>query len=225
MNSASPVISDAYLEEQQRLHKNPRYGRASISYAPLVASLLEIGHCTSLADYGAGKCNLKHSLDRIGQTGIRYLPYDPAFPEYGPPQPADLVCCIDVLEHIEPELLDAVLDDIAAVTRRLGLLTVHTGPAVKTLSDGRNAHIIQQPPSWWLPRLAQRLEIIHLQTVPKGFWVLAAPREDAAGILATLDTAALARAAARSMPRRKGPFARLAKRVGRAFGVGPFAKG
>ena len=36
MNTASRVISDAYLHEQQRLHQNPRYGRASIGYAPRI---------------------------------------------------------------------------------------------------------------------------------------------------------------------------------------------
>jgi hypothetical protein len=219
MNKASPVISDAYLHEQQRLHQNPRYGRASIGYAPLVAALLRIGNCASLADYGAGKCNLKHSLDRLGARHLDYRPYDPAFPDYGEPRPADLVACIDVLEHIEPNLLDGVLDDLAGIVRRFGIFTVHTGPAIKTLSDGRNAHIIQQPPSWWLPRLAQRFEIIHVQTVPKGFWVLVAARDQAPAILASLDVAAVARAAARTIPRRKGPLARLVKRLGRAVGI------
>jgi hypothetical protein len=219
MNTASRVISDAYLHEQQRLHQNPRYGRASIGYAPLVAALIRIGKCASLADYGAGKCRLKHSLDRLGAKSIDYLPYDPAFPDYGPPRPADLVACIDVLEHVEPELLDGVLDDLARITSRLGFFTVHTGPAGKSLSDGRNAHIIQQPASWWLPRFADRLEIIHVQTVPKGFWVLAAPKDKAHDIVGSLDIAALARAAARNIPRRKGPFARLAKRTARALGL------
>jgi hypothetical protein len=219
MNKASRVISDAYLHEQQRLHQNPRYGRASIGYAPLVAALLRIGHCSSVADYGAGKCKLKQSLDRLGARDFDYLPYDPAFPDYGPPRAADLVACIDVLEHVEPELLDSVLDDLARITRRLGFFTVHTGPAVKTLSDGRNAHIIQQPPSWWLPRFAERLEIVHVQTVPKGFWVLTAAKGEAAEIVASLDVAALARAAARSIPRRKGPLAQMAKRAAIALGL------
>jgi hypothetical protein len=32
-------------------------------------------------------------------------------------------------------------------------------PAKKLLPDGRNAHLIQQPRDWWLPRLAQRFAI------------------------------------------------------------------
>jgi len=43
------------------------------------------------------------------------------------PSPASFVACIDVLEHIEPELLDNVLDDLRRVTAQIGVFTVHTG--------------------------------------------------------------------------------------------------
>lgn len=170
------TISNEYLREQQILHRIPSYGTASSSYAPLVKKLLRIVGATSLSDYGAGKQNLKAALGRLGVTSIDYRPYDPVFPEYGAPQPADMVCCIDVLEHIEPDLLDQVLDDLARIVVGIGLLTVHTGPAVKTLTDGRNAHIIQQPQSWWLPRLSDRFEVRHLQMVPNGFLAIVEPR-------------------------------------------------
>ena len=76
-----------------------------------------------------------------------YHAFDPAFPEYGDPQPADLVCCIDVLEHIEPEFLDSVIAELARITIKLGFFTIATGPATKTRADGGNAHLIQQPSS------------------------------------------------------------------------------
>jgi hypothetical protein len=170
------TISDAYLALQQELHKNPNYGVASLSYAPIVMDLMRQAGVRSLSDYGAGKCNLHKALQERGLKGYEYFPYDPVFPEYGPPKPAELVCCIDVLEHIEPEYLDSVLDDLKAITRRLGFFSVHTGPAVKVLADGRNAHIIQQPSSWWLPKLCERFEIAHLQRSPGGFWVVTEPR-------------------------------------------------
>ena len=99
----------------------------------------------------------------------------PAFPDYGKPRSADLVCCIDVLEHIEPTYLDAVLEELRAITVKRGFFSVHCRPAMKFLPDGRNAHLIQQPTSWWLPRLCQHFEISHLETVPNGFWVSVEP--------------------------------------------------
>ena len=170
------TISDTYLSMQQELHKNPNYGVASLGYAPFVMNVMQQAGVRSLSDYGAGKCNLHKALQERGLKGYEYFPYDPVFPDYGPPKPADLVCCIDVLEHIEPEYLDAVLNDLQKITRKLGFFSVHTGPAVKVLADGRNAHIIQQPSSWWLPKLCERFEIAHLQRSPGGFWVVTEPR-------------------------------------------------
>ena len=125
-----PIISEDYRRQQQELHKNPQYGVASIGFAPAVARLIEQLKVTSLSDYGAGKQNLKKALAEKGEQ-LDYRPYDPAFPEYGPARSADLVCCIDVLEHIEPEFLDNVLDELAALTVKHGFYSIHTGPAVK----------------------------------------------------------------------------------------------
>ncbi len=171
-----PTISEEYLRLQRTLHENPNYGVASIGFAPVVKQLIEQLGARSVADYGAGKCNLKRALDGLGASGFEYLPYDPAFPEYGPPKPADLVCCIDVLEHIEPDYLDNVMLGLAGIVHKHGFFTIHCGPAAKQLPDGRNAHIIQQPASWWLPILCRHFEVIHLQRAPGGFWVVVTPR-------------------------------------------------
>lgn len=209
------TISSTYLAEQQKLHKSRRYGVASVMYAPLVSGLIKLSGVQSLADYGAGKCALKHKLDAMGHGSVRYHPYDPVFPEYGSPHPADLVCCIDVLEHIEPHLLDGVLDELASITKSYGLFSIHTGPAKKILSDGRNAHIIQEAPSWWLSRLTARFEILYLQPVRQGFWVLVAPRGSYESALATLDLKRLAQTSAKAFPikppKRRGILGRIDK--------------
>lgn len=169
------TITDEYRKMQQELHQNPNYGVASLAFAPLVADLIRQAGIKSVADYGAGKKNLLKGLGEAGISGVQYLPYDPAFPEYGTPQPADLVCCIDVLEHIEPELIENVIAELARITTGLGFFSIHMGPAEKFLSDGRNAHLIQKPSSWWLPKLVQHFEILELQShamMGQGFWVI-----------------------------------------------------
>jgi hypothetical protein len=171
----SSTISDDYLRLQQELHKNPNYGVASLQFAPIVADVIRQTGVRSLSDYGAGKQNLLKGLQQAGLPVSEYLPYDPAFPEYGPPRPADLVCCIDVLEHIEPDLLENVLRELHSITVGLGFFSVHMGPAGKTLADGRNAHLIQKPSSWWLHRLVEYFDVLHLQThqmMGEGFWLL-----------------------------------------------------
>jgi hypothetical protein len=65
-----------------------------------------------------------------------------------------------VLEHIEPELLDNVLDDLKRCALKGVFLTINMRPAYKTLADGRNAHLIQKPIEWWLPKLMERWDIM-----------------------------------------------------------------
>lgn len=169
------TISPAYLEQQIALHKNPNYGIASLAFAPLVAQIIKSNGFRSVSDYGAGK---KRLLDGLAQAGVlldTYHPYDPAFPDYGPAIQAPFVCCIDVLEHVEEDRLEFVLKDLFRITVGIGFFSIHTGPAAKYLPDGRNAHLIQQSSSWWLPRLCEHFEVLHLQThkmMGSGFWVI-----------------------------------------------------
>jgi hypothetical protein len=75
------------------------------------------------------------------------------------PDPADIVACTDVLEHIEPECLEDVLADLRRVTKKMGFFTIATRPAKKFLSDGRNAHLIQQDARWWLEKLWAKFHV------------------------------------------------------------------
>ncbi|WP_295641494.1 FkbM family methyltransferase [uncultured Methylibium sp.] len=166
------LITEQYRAEQAALHAKGNYGTAALQYGEVVAGLLHSTGARSILDYGCGsKRSLLQALNL--PDDIVYEGYDPAIPDYaGDPMPAELVCCIDVLEHIEPTFLDNVLDHLARLCDPYGFFTVHSGPAVKVLSDGRNAHLTQQGPSWWLPRLQQRFEVIDRQPIPSGFVVV-----------------------------------------------------
>ena len=98
---------------------------------------------------------------------LNWLPiqnYDPAVPEYSkPPAPADLVVCTDVLEHVEPEMLDGVLDDLKRLTLHYFYGEIAIVPAKKTLADGRNAHLTVHPIGWWLPKLCERFDIWRME--------------------------------------------------------------
>lgn len=167
------LISEAYREMQRKLHENPNYGMASVTYGPVFAELIRQLGVKELLDYGAGKGRLAEVLRQHIQTPLEIHHYDPAVPEWSAaPQPCELVVCFDVLEHIEPDLLENVLDDLKRVTIRHGIFTVHTQAAMKVLPDGRNAHLIQQPPQWWLPKITERFELVSFNRMPMGFWVL-----------------------------------------------------
>jgi hypothetical protein len=170
---AEQLISEEYRAMQQKLHENPNYGVASVEFAPLVADVMVKLKLSQVLDYGAGKGRLGQELKRLLAVAPDIRHYDPAIPQWSAtPAPCELVTCIDVLEHIEPDLLDNVLDHLAALSLRFGVFTVHTGPAVKVLADGRNAHLIQQDERWWLPRFLHRFNLISYNRTQMGFWVL-----------------------------------------------------
>jgi hypothetical protein len=171
--SETALITEEYRKMQQQLHENPNYGVASIQYAPLVAQVIEQTGAQELLDYGAGKGRLGQTLMQYMKRPLKIWHYEPAKPEWSAEAaPCGLVACIDVLEHIEPALLDNVLDDLRRVTASVGVFTVHTGAAVKVLPDGRNAHLIQQGPSWWLPKFLQRFDLVRFDRMQNGFWLI-----------------------------------------------------
>jgi hypothetical protein len=165
-------ISVNHLERQKRLHLDPFYGDEASLYAPLVVLFAEQYRAKSISDYGAGKCVLQKKIIELGLSGLKYYPYDPVFPHYGAPKAADLVCCINVLEHIELIHLKPVILDLSKIIKNIGLFTIHTGSPSRRGSDIENSYLIQQPTSWWIPLFCEHFEIIELESTAMGFWAL-----------------------------------------------------
>lgn len=164
---AAKFMSDEYQAQQQHLHETTEYGTMAQHYGPLVSQIAERLEIQHLLDYGCGKrMGLLKTL-KVSHA-LKYQGYDPGagLEELAtPPIPAQMVCCIDVLEHIEPPFLDNVLDHLAQLTEEVIFLSIHTGPAMKTLPDGRNAHLTQEPIEWWIPKLCSRWDLQTMQKV------------------------------------------------------------
>ena len=160
----SNLISESYRNEQQKMHEDPDYGTAAATYAETVSHIVNRMGVTHLLDYGCGHNTALAKSLKLDHK-IKYQAYDPGVPRFSKdPVPAQMVACIDVLEHIEPECLDNVLDHLVRLTEGVVFLSVCTAEAFKTLPDGRNAHLIVKPIEWWMDKLWSRFEI---QTVQK----------------------------------------------------------
>lgn len=172
------LISEQYRKIQANLHRDPTYGHASATYAPIVAGAANVYKPARLLDYGAGKQRLRKAIEpRMGP--FEYIPYEPADPSCcAPPEPCEFVACVDVLEHIEPKYLNAVLDDLKRVIEKAGVITVSTVPAKRLLPDGRNAHLIVESMEWWLPQFFSRWNIYAFQRLPTGFFVVVERRHE-----------------------------------------------
>jgi tetratricopeptide (TPR) repeat protein len=163
-------------EQNAKLHSVGNYGISGAKWAAPVQAIIDQLQPDSVLDYGAGCCTLDKALRAQSGPAMRsyvWRNYDPCVDGMdATPEPADLVVCTDVLEHIEPENLDAVLDDLQRVVVKVGFFVIAARPAKKILPDGRNAHLIQEGPRWWLPKLCQRFEIAHLNCMPGEFLVV-----------------------------------------------------
>lgn len=151
MSRVGTTLSKAYRKLNGKLHrKAPHYGRSGYLHAARIRTLMMEFQSEDVLDYGCGKRTLQDAL------GIDIHNFDPCILEFAQePAPADIVACIEVLEHIEPEYLGPVLADLRALTKRVLFATVAVTPSTKLLADGRNAHLIVEPEEWWLERIAR----------------------------------------------------------------------
>jgi hypothetical protein len=160
-------ITERYRVLNRELHARAGgFGGKGRKWLPTVLAIAAHVDAQSLLDYGCGQGSLMlaiHEALRKAPGRPRLTDYDPAIPgRDNEPAPADLVVCTDVLEHVEPGCLAAVLAHLRALTQKALFLVVALDPANKILSDGRNAHLIQEPPAWW-----------EHQTIKAGFALMA----------------------------------------------------
>lgn len=147
---AAELISPAYRDVQAELHAG-HYGTRGDRWSSTLLGIAEECDCWSLLDYGAGKGSLASALQG---TRLAVSEYDPAIKgKNNLPSFADLVACIDVLEHVEPDRLSAVLAHLRLLARKAVFLVVSTRPSSAALPDGRNAHLIVESDAWWRARV------------------------------------------------------------------------
>ena len=154
------TISEEYAKLLEWEHANTpgEWGHTAEMYVHTI-----VQHCedyTDWLDYGAGSGGLTKATTKLYGNRFNITEYEPSRPNTVAPEPADYVVCIDVLEHVEPELIDNVLDDLKRVTSKKGYFTISCRPASKILKDGRNAHILVKPKEWWKEKLEPRFKII-----------------------------------------------------------------
>jgi FkbM family methyltransferase len=167
------LITPEFRELNAKLHHdNALYGAGGHRHAELVKKLVADTKAESVLDYGCGKGTLAEHLP------FPIWQYDPAIPGKDEmPRSADLVLCLDVLEHIEPELLNNVLAHLSKLVKKVGYFVISTRLAKKTYANGRNAHLIVKPAPWWEQKLNKFFSIgtiseqnseLHVVVGPKG---------------------------------------------------------
>ena len=146
------AISKYYKEQLKSLHSNvDSFGKRS--KLPLIfKDLLDNNSFSSILDFGAGKGNVTNTLI-VEYPNTKIHSYDPVTYDIPLPDSVDVVYSSDVLEHIEPDLLDNTLEELFDRAEQYQYHLIACHPAKKKLSDGRNAHLIIEEPEWWKRKL------------------------------------------------------------------------
>jgi len=166
------LISKKYRNLNTKLHASrPGFGAFGHRWTDDVKHLAAEYDTFDILDYGCGKATLASSLD------FPIHCYDPAVHEYsGDPKPCAIVICTDVLEHVEPENLRDVLQHIHSLTKSVAFLNISTRLANKRLADGRNAHLIVKPSTWWYATLTEFFDVEAIDLSPTEYNVLVFPK-------------------------------------------------
>lgn len=162
INNFNTLFVGAPHQQESNLGGNLFYGDAG-SFSPQVYDYVIKRFCVqSMLDVGSGLGHLAYHISHnyhIPVIGIEGLPFNVANAYYplvhhdltkGPfvCGPVDLVSCVEVVEHIEPQFMDNLLDTL---TRGKLLLMTHAIP-----SQHGDFHVNEQPSSYWIEKLASR---------------------------------------------------------------------
>lgn len=169
------LISAKFVEMNRQLHQdNVMYGTTAKKHVDTVLKMADSIPTRSILDYGCGKGLLGKSLP------FPIWEYDPAIEgKEESPRPADFVVCVDVLEHIEPDKLAFVLNDLKRCVLKVGFFTINTRPAIKKYSDGSNVHQIQQGKGWWELKLKKYFDVASIQEYEGGaeLYIVVGPKK------------------------------------------------
>lgn len=143
------TLSNEYRDKLIQAHlSDNNWGNTGVEWGYLITGIAFHEGCRSILDYGCGKGTLSWMLRRVCQFDVRE--YDPGISGKDTmPEAADMVVACDVMEHVEPEYLPAVMTDLVRLTRKILFVSIATRPATQSFPDGSNYHLIINDAKFW----------------------------------------------------------------------------
>lgn len=144
--------SKEYKKQLEELHKKQAFGNSK-TINDEIKNIIIKNNIKSILDFGSGKGFFSKELSKEFPN-IKIYSYDPITSPIDLPKKVDLIYSSDVLEHIEPLYLDKTMKYFFESSKfQYHLIACH--PAKKSLSDGRNAHLIIENYDWWLNKFQE----------------------------------------------------------------------
>ncbi len=154
----SQILQNSYEVYRQTHEANPKFfkGGSILTYVFEIKKVIKNSNIKTCIDYGCGQAQAwtEHRLQKLFDLdGVTR--YDPGIVKFSkkPQVPADLVLCIDVLEHVPEECVDEVLEEISSLSKKVIFFNISTRLSTKILTDGSNAHATVKPREWWQAKI------------------------------------------------------------------------
>ncbi|MBP8231745.1 MAG: hypothetical protein KAY22_05525 [Rhizorhabdus sp.] len=139
------MISERHRQLYQQHYKGRTVAPRPNPWLHVIERLAREIEARDILDYG---CGISRGVSRFSSYPVR--DFDPGVPECAaPPTAADFVVSIHALEHVEPDMIDAVLLHMQSLARKAILLVVSCEASTKLLPDGSPWHSFVKPASWW----------------------------------------------------------------------------
>jgi hypothetical protein len=147
------------------MHKKRPWGGAVDGSIERINTYARLSEVKSILDYGSGYGAFKDKIEAT-YTDVVYSihEYEPGQPELaGDPPICDASICIDVMEHIEPKLVDNVIEHIHNKTNKWTFQKICLRAATGNFPGTKqNLHLIVMPAAWWVKKLSPYWEMIDL---------------------------------------------------------------
>lgn len=156
------LITEERLSEEIKRHiTDPEYGGEAIQYATQISQAINALGAEDVLDYGAGKGELHRHLVLDHRVALHL--YDPAISNISQtPEPHEMTLCINVLDCVEDECIDAVLDDLKRCTLKASFIVIKE---------------TEKDMEWWIPKLMDRFRIESLVRSNMDFFIIASAKE------------------------------------------------
>jgi len=163
---ANNTISGSYADHMRKEHSASKWGSTGWKYSGyLVLKCLSTRpYIKTVLDFGCGKGTLKPFILQE-YPDLDVSEYDPGIPgkDKMPSGQFDMVITTDVLEHVEPQLLDDTLRQLQKLTKYVLFNDIACSPTFKTFGagpyKGQDLHLTVKEPVWWRERFKKVLSL------------------------------------------------------------------
>jgi hypothetical protein len=131
----------------------PMWGASASRWLDEVTAHARHLEAKTILDFGCGKGRVKQGLDPKVYTVTEYDPGIPGKDLW--PSPADMVVCIDVMEHVEGPCVEATLVEIGELARTGAFMVIALySNGAKLPNSDQAIHCTVLTPDQWLDRFA-----------------------------------------------------------------------